>query len=142
MKSLLAIAFSLLISLNLSAQTSLMGAWKGKTVKNGQPMGFILEMYKNGTFTMAYDLNPNDLTVKGKWSLTDRVLSFKNSDGILQLKPFTGKLRAGDDHVITFKKKGKTQKYALIKGPFTLMGWDEGVAAVVINHEEQYSLKK
>ncbi|MDW3648820.1 MAG: hypothetical protein R8P61_17260 [Bacteroidia bacterium] len=142
MKSLLAIAFSILIGLSVSAQTSLIGVWKGKTVKNGQPMGFILKMHKNGSFTMAYDLNPNEVSVKGKWSLTDRVLSFKNSDGILHLKPFTGQLRAGDDHIISFRKKGKTQKYALIKGPFTLMGWDEGVAAVVINHEEQYSIKK
>ena len=83
---------------------------------------------------MAYDLNPNDL-IKGKWKTSKETLTFGNE----KLQSTGGK---GSKKGVTleFKRKGKSVIYGFNIGmpPSVLFGWDEGVAAVVINHEEQY----
>lgn len=136
MKSFCLFVFACCAAVPLIAQPDLSASWTGKAVKNGQPMGFTLNLYDSGRFLMAYDLNPNELSVKGAWSFADGQLSFKNSDGILILKRLVG--RPGPKQAtLTFKHTKGTIRFGRISGPFVLMGWDEGVAAVVVNHEEQ-----
>lgn len=138
MKSLISLLIALAFTFSLSAQTELLGTWSGKAVKNGQPMGFTLKILKNGSFLMAYDLNPNDLNIRGTWTLNKGTLSFKNSEGILRYKGLTNELSSGKKNKLIFKSGKRSKTFEYIQGPIVLMGWDEGVAAVVVNHEEQY----
>ena len=140
-KNLLFFTSMMLFSLALSAQPDLSGTWTGKTVKNGQPVGFTLKMNKKGTFTMAYDLNPNDLAVQGQWTFKEGALSFKGTDEELQLK----QIRKGAKNnkktcILAFRYNNRSLKMSTLAEPWKIghfFGWDEGVAAVVINHEEQ-----
>ncbi len=130
-----------LFSCVLSAQPDLSGTWTGKTVKNGQPVGFTLKMNKKGAFTMAYDLNPNDLAVKGKWTSKEDALSFKGTDEELQLKRIPkGAKNNKKTCILEFRHNNRSLKMSNLAEPWKIgrfFGWDEGVAAVVINHEEQ-----
>lgn len=137
------LATSILFSLNLSAQFS--GVWQGTVEKNGKDVDFTLKLQKNGIFSMAYDLNPNDLSVKGRWTTKGDLLNFKTSSGSIQLKKSTSRNPA-NGFIFTFKKGNKFITYNVhglpkttqLKRVSAVFGWDEGVAAVVINHEEQY----
>jgi len=88
---------------------------------------------------MAYDLNPNDVSVMGDWSFDNGTLSFKGSDEELQLKALPkGAKKGKKGFLMEFRHKNKKRKFAALKNPTVLFGWDEGLAAVVVNHEEQY----
>ncbi len=138
----LSVVFAL-FTFSLSAQSP--GRWTGEVQKNGKTVKFNLDLKATGSFLMAYDLNPNDLTVKGRWSSKGDVLSFKTSKGSVQFKKIASK-RASKGFLLTFKTdKGYSlynvhglPKESLRKEASAVFGWDEGVAAVVVNHEEQY----
>ena len=88
---------------------------------------------------MAYDLNPNDLSIKGTWSHSNGVLTFKSADKETTLKRQKKATKGNKDvFVMDFRRKNKRAIYGFNIGmpPTVLFGWDEGVAAVVINHEE------
>lgn len=129
-----------LLSYSLSAQTKFIGTWSGSAVKNGKSMSFKLNLLDNGLFTMAYDLNPNDLGIKGTWSHTKGMLTFKSGDKKTTLKRQKKTTKDKQDiFVMKFKWNNNRAIYGFNIGmpPTVLFGWDEGVAAVVVNHEEQ-----
>ena len=141
-KSLLFFVALMMCSLTISAQSNFVGTWKGKTKKDGKSAVFTLKMNKNGTFTMAYDLNPNDLSVMGNWIYADGRLSFKGSDEELQFRKLNDGTKSGKKgFLLKFKRGKKTVGFQTLSNVSGFFGWDEGVAAVVINHEEQYSRK-
>ena len=139
MKKIFFLSLAFLLTCTLSAQTNFIGTWSGSAVKNGQPMGFKLTLLKNGVFTLAYDLNPNDLSIKGTWSHANGKLTFKSKDNKTTLK-HQKKKNNRDIFVMDFRRNNKRAIYGFNIGmpPTVMFGWDEGVAAVVINHEEQY----
>lgn len=139
MKKFLFLSLALLLSGTLSAQTKFIGTWSGSAVKNGQPMGFKLTLNKDGNFTMAYDLNPNDLSIKGTWSHANGVLTFISGKNKTTLKRQKKANKNNKTFVMDFNRKNKRAIYGFNIGmpPTVMFGWDEGVAAVVINHEEQ-----
>ena len=161
-KNLLLVAF-LMFSFGLFAQwnegvaavvgiADFRGTWTGEAVKNGQPMGFKLQIQKDGRFTLAYDLNPNDLSIKGRLKATAEGVVFEVETTYIKLKKVSSRKNA-KGFAFIFKKNGRSTTYAQgaykgvpiarqLKKTASMFGWDEGVAAVVINHEEQYSLKR
>ena len=143
-KYLFLLASSLIFSLSLSAQPA--GIWGGEVSKDGKKSGFTLSLQKNGTFTMAYDLNPNDLSIKGRWSAKGDMLTFKAGSRTVQLKKTSSKgSQSKKGFLLTFKKGSKLIIYSpwgqppssKFKPMSSMFGWDEGVAAIVVNHEEE-----
>jgi len=149
-KSLLLIAFFSFCALSVFAQFS--GSYTGKVKIDGKDTKFQLNVSDKGRFTLAYDLNPNDLSIKGALKPSTRGVVFEVETTYLELKEVSSRKKA-KGFTFTFKKNGKSTTYAQapIKGVSaarqlkkiaSMFGWDEGVAAVVVNHEEQYSRKR
>lgn len=138
MKKILFLGLVFLFSHPLSAQTKFIGTWSGNALKNGKSMDFKLTILKNGNFTLAYDLNPNEISIKGTWSHTKGEITFKTGNKKTTLKR-QKKANKKKGFVMDFRGKNQKAIYGFNIGmpPHVLFGWDEGVAAVVINHEEQ-----
>ena len=126
----------------LLAQPDFSGTWSGQTKVKGKSTVFLLRMFDNGKFTLAYDLNPNDLSVMGSWSYKAGTLSFKGSDEELQLKQIAkGAKEAKKVCTIEFRHGNRKSKMGDLNdqwGVANFFGWDKGVTSVVVNHEEQY----
>jgi len=135
-KNLLFFAVLMMFSLTLPAQSNLLGTWKGKTEKNGKSTSFILTMKKNGKFKVVYP-NLDDVIITGEWGMKPGgVLKFKGSDEELQFKRIDRGARVGEKGgLLKFKRGNKTVRYRTMSNAAGFFGWDEGVAAVVVNHE-------
>ncbi|MCB0631616.1 MAG: hypothetical protein KDC80_14285 [Saprospiraceae bacterium] len=150
MKKYLLFFSTLLFSATLFAQSPLVGTWSGRSLIDGQQMGFKLYMKKDGTFSMAYDLSPNDLSLKGSWAQKGDLLIFKSEGLTLQLKKVPKNSKVGKEvHVMEFKRDSKNPivvgfenqaGWAFPEGQvgWSFFGWDKKMHSVVINHEEQY----
>ena len=152
-KYLFLLASCLMFSLSLSAQSP--GIWGGEVSKDGKRSKFMLKLNSNGTFSAAYDLNPNDLSydlnpndvaVKGRWTVKGDVLIFQVRRRKVQLKKTTSKgTQNKGSFLLTFKKGSELIIYSpwgqppssKFKPMSSMFGWDEGVAAIVVNHEER-----
>ncbi len=85
-------------------------------------------------FTMTYVLNPNDLAVKRQWTLKE------GASEELQLKQIPkGAKNSKKTFILAFRYNNRSLKMSTLAEPWGIgyfFGWDEGVAAIVINHEE------
>jgi hypothetical protein len=123
----LSVAF-ILFSVSLSAQHA--GYWTGKGPLNGKNQEFSLELKSNGIYTMAYDLNPNDVSYKGRWMAKGDVLILKSGSDKVQLKSITLK-EARNGFLVIITQKGSSRVHGLPKSQFkqwnALFGSDEGI---------------
>jgi hypothetical protein len=127
-KYLLLSAALMLFSVSLSAQYA--GRWTGKGPLNGKNQGFTLELKSNGTYSMAYDLNPNDLSVKGRWMAKGDALILKSGSNKVQLKRISPKeTRNGFLVIITNKKSNRVHGLPMSQSKIwnTLFGSDGGL---------------
>ncbi len=144
MKTYLILTLALIFSVSISAQSGGIipgtysfkaGADLSKTIVKPTPKGGVV-----------FEVETTVMRARGL--ITDRdtgrpLLKFKNSDGILHLQQLASEsqFRNKKGYLRFVTGKGTTS-FKYVKGNLTLPGWDEGVAAVVINHEEQYSRGK
>lgn len=139
MKKNLVFLMSILFALTLTGQTTLTGAWKGKINQDGKSTNFILWINNNGTFTIGYDLNPNQVNFHGRWTYREKTLMFTGSDEELQLQELGQGARPGKKGFYMEFVRGQSrirfgsQENAAKMKIFGMHGWGDGV---VLNHEE------
>ena len=139
-KLLLLLIFFTISSIYLMSQPDFAGTWTGQTKVEGKTSVFVLRMHDNGRFTLAYDLNPNEMAKLGSWSSKDGMVFFKGSDEELQLRQIPKGTKTDKKVcILTFKNGNQRWNTANLEDPQGLanfFGWDKGISSVVVNREE------
>lgn len=135
MKKYILVVLAAFFALPLFSQGIITGTWKGEFKKNGKTYKYYFKGGQEGEPMFGLP----DMRLKGKFERNGQILMFKNSDGILRLRRLSSESQFRNKRgYLRFKGKKRTISYKYVSGPIALPGWDEGVAAVVVNHEEQY----
>ena len=139
MKTYLILTLALVFSISLSAQSGniVLGQY---SFKAGADLGKQLMVKPSPKGGVVFEVETTVISARGL--ITDRdtgrpLLQFKNSDGILHLEQLANErmFRNKKGYLRLISEKGTTS-YKYIKGNLALPGWDEGVAAVFINHKK------
>lgn len=133
MKKYIFLIFVIFMSTSLSAQVK-MGVWKGKDTKNW----FTIIVSSHTKAGATCEIETKGMKARGKFSKDGKTLTFSNGKGELALHQLSSERSFKNAKgYLQFVATGGTVSYKVVSGNLALPGWDEGVAAVVINHEER-----
>jgi len=132
MKNLSCIIFGLLFSVTLFAQPLSEGVY---TSESGKSLKMKLMGGQEGEPILIIE---DEARIKGTFSKDYSRLNLKSTAGHMVMKLVDSRKIGSDQKgLIIFVGDFGRVAYQKVKGPLSLSGWDEGVAAIVVNHEEQ-----